>query len=201
MHTAQAPAKRAALVGFQIAPFPHAKILGNGIAIMPNDLESIGVLGDKPIAAGALEDRQDVGRLDRKPLTAHMGRSKVLMKVPLELKGIGRLDPSEQPQLQRIASLKVAFAGFDVLGHPDFDRGASVFIFTNEIDRHVVLPEPSAEPIEKQIDHLHVRVNYTGDAIDGMEIPKILGCAMSRGIIRPTSSSHEGRNGGTCNLR
>lgn len=87
-----------------------------------------------------------------------MGRSEMLMKVALKLKGVGCLDPSEQPQLERVDGLEVALSRLDVLRHPDFDRGASVFILANEIDRHVTLPAPSAEPVEKHLDHLLVRV-------------------------------------------
>jgi hypothetical protein len=50
MHAAQASAEWAALVDLQIGPFPHAEVLGNGVAIISDDLKSIGVLRDKSIA-------------------------------------------------------------------------------------------------------------------------------------------------------
>ena len=34
------------------------------------------------------------------------------------------------------------------------DRGASIFILANEIDRHVALLAASPEPVEQHLDHL-----------------------------------------------
>lgn len=96
MHTAQASAERAALIHFQIGPFPHAQIFGDGVAIISDDLEGVGVLGDKSIAAGAHENGQNVSRLEGEPLSAHMSRFKVVMQVSLKLEGIGRFNPPEQ---------------------------------------------------------------------------------------------------------
>lgn len=154
MHAAQAPAERATFVDLQIGPFPNSEKLGNGVAIMSDDLEGVGVLGNETIAAGTDENGQNVRRLDSEPLSANMGRSKVLVEVPLKLEGVGRVDPPEQPQLQRVAGLEVALARLDVLRNPDLDRGASIFVLANEIDRHVALPAPSPEPIEQHVDHL-----------------------------------------------
>lgn len=110
MHAAQASAERAALVDLQIGPFPHAEIFRNGVAIIPDDLESISVLGDKSIAAGALENGQNVTRLDGKPFPTHMGQSKMLVQLSFKLESVGRFDPPEQPQFQWIPRLEVALA-------------------------------------------------------------------------------------------
>ena len=109
VHAAQASAERAALVDLEIGPFPHAEIFGNGVAIIPDDLKSVGVLGDKSIAACALENDQNVTRLDGKPLSAHTGRSKMLMQLAFKLEGVGRFDPPEQPKLQRVPRLEAAW--------------------------------------------------------------------------------------------
>ena len=154
MHAAQASAERAALIHFQFGPFPHAQIFGNGVAIISDDLEGVGVLGDKSIVACAHENGQNVSRLDGKPLSAHMSRCKMVMQVSLKLEGVGRVDPPKQPQVQGVASLEAAFARFYVLRHPDLDRGASIFVFTNELDRHVALLAALPEPVEQDLDHL-----------------------------------------------
>ena len=73
----------------------------------------------------------------------------MLVQLSFKLEGVGRFGPPEQPQRQRIPGLKVALARFDVLRHADLDRGASVFIFANEIDRRVVLLAASTEPVEQ----------------------------------------------------
>lgn len=156
MHAAKATTERTAFINFKVRPFPYAKIFGNGIAIISDDLEGVGVLSNEPIAAGALENGQNVGRLDGEPLSTHPGRSKALVQVLLELERIDRIDPSKQPQLQRIAGLEVTLARIDVLRHADLDRGASVFIFANEIDRHVPLLAALPEPVEQDLDHLLV---------------------------------------------
>lgn len=147
MQGAQASARRAALVDCQISLLPHTEMFGNGIAIISNNLEGVGVLHEEPIAAGAPKDRKDVGRLDCEPRIAHVGRAEVLVKVPFKLKRVGRFDPSEQAQLQRIAGLEVAFARLDILHLPDFDQRASVLVLANKIDRHVTPPRTSADPV------------------------------------------------------
>jgi hypothetical protein len=77
----------------------------------------------------------------------------MLVQLSFKLEGVGRFDPPEQSQLQRIPRVEVALARLDVLRHADLDRGASVFIFANEIDRHVALPAASTEPVEQGLDH------------------------------------------------
>lgn len=93
---------------------------------------------------------------DREPLTADLRRFEALVRVPLELERIDRVDPPEQAQFQRIAGLEVALARIDVPRHADLDRGASIFIFANEIDRHVALLAALPETIEQDLDHLLV---------------------------------------------
>ena len=48
-HAAAAPTKRAAFINFEVAPFPHSKVLRDGIFIVTNYLERIRVLTDKAI--------------------------------------------------------------------------------------------------------------------------------------------------------
>lgn len=139
MHTAQAPAEWATLFDFQIGPFPYAEIFGNGVAIISDNLESIGVFGHEPITTGALENGEYVRWLNGEPLAAHMGRAKMLVEMALKLEGVGRVDPTEKPEFERIAGLEVEPARFDVLCNPDLNRRASIFILANEIDRHAVL--------------------------------------------------------------
>lgn len=105
MHAAQASAEGTALVHFQIGPLPDAEIFRNSVAIIANDLEGVGILGHEPIAAGALENGQDVTRLDGEPFSPHMGRFKMPVQLSFKLEGVSRFDPSEQPQLQRVAGL------------------------------------------------------------------------------------------------
>lgn len=92
-----------------------------------------------------------------------MGRLEVLMKLAFKLKGIGYFDLSEQFQIKRVTGLEIALTLLDVLRHPDLDRRASVFIFANEIDRQVISPRPSTEPVEQHFDHFFVRV---GDNVE-----------------------------------
>jgi len=181
VHAAQASAKGATLVDFQIGPFPHAKIFGDGVAVISNNLKGVGVLGDKPIATGALENGQDVGRLYGKPLAADVSHAKMLVEVPLKLKCVGRLDPPEQPQFHRVAGLQVTLARLDVLRDSDLDRGTSVFILANEINWHVALPAPLSETVEQQLDHLLARVR------DDVERPVFLPheCNQEAGRERP----------------
>ncbi len=109
---------------FPDRPFPYAKIFGDGVAVISDDLESVGILGDEPIMTSALENGQNVGRLDGEPLSAAPGRLESLVWVTFELERIGRIDPPEQPHLQGITGLEVTLARIDVLGHADLDRGA-----------------------------------------------------------------------------
>lgn len=51
MHAAEASAKRAAFVDLKVGPVPHAEIFGNVVAVISDDLERVGILGDKPVAA------------------------------------------------------------------------------------------------------------------------------------------------------
>lgn len=152
MHPAQASAEWAALIEPQISPFPNAEIFGNGVAIISDDLEGVGMLGDEPIAAGALENGKDVRWINGEPLAAHTSRAKMSVEAPLDFEGVSCLDPSEQTQFQGIAGLEVAGTRLDILRYPDLDRGASVFILANEIDRYVRFPALS-EPVEKRLDH------------------------------------------------
>jgi hypothetical protein len=156
VHAAQASAKGAALVDFQIGPFPYAEIFGDGVAVISDDLEGVGVLSDEPVTARALENGENVSRFDGEPLTADLSRSEALVQVPLELERISRIDPPEQAQFQRITGLEVALARIDVLRHADLDRGASIFIFANEIDWHVALLAALLESVEQHLDHLLV---------------------------------------------
>ncbi|MBW9076410.1 hypothetical protein JNB84_00470 [Rhizobium pusense] len=55
-HAAKASAARAALVDFQIGPFQYAEIFGDGVAVRSDDLEGVGVIGDEPVTARALEN-------------------------------------------------------------------------------------------------------------------------------------------------
>jgi putative transposase len=61
--------------------------------------------------------------------------------------------PPEQAQFQRIAGLEVALARIDVLRHADLARGASTFIFANEMDRHVPFLAALPETIKQVLDH------------------------------------------------
>jgi hypothetical protein len=136
MHAAEASAKGAALVDLKIGPIPHAEIFGYGIAIISDDLKGVGILGDKPVAAGRHEQGQNVRRLDIEPLTTHTCCVEAPLQVPLKPEVFRRLDPPEQPQLRGIAGLKIPGARLDILYNPDFNRGASILIFAQEIDRH-----------------------------------------------------------------
>ena len=89
-------AEQAALVDLQIGPFPHAEIFGNGVAIIADDLESVGALGDKSIEAGTLENGQNVAGLDGEPLSTHICRFKMLMQLSFKLEGVSRFGPTEQ---------------------------------------------------------------------------------------------------------
>ena len=80
----------------------------------------------------------------------------MLVQVSLKLEGVGRLDPPEQSQFERVAGLEVALARFDILRNPDLDRGTSIFVFAKEIDRHGVLPAGLPEPVEQDLDHFLV---------------------------------------------
>jgi hypothetical protein len=62
-HAAKVAAKRAALVRFQVAPFPDPGIFGHGVLVVTNDLEGVALLADIAIDPGALQDRERVGGL------------------------------------------------------------------------------------------------------------------------------------------
>lgn len=87
----------------------------------------------------------------------------MLMELAFKLKGVRDLDPSEQFQNERIAGLEIALTLCDVLRHSDLDRRASVFIFANEIDRQIISPRLSNEPVDQHVDHFFIRV---GDNVE-----------------------------------
>src|SRR5688572_28739256 len=59
MHPAHSAAKWTAFLEFEIRPFPDAEIFRDGVPIMANDFECVGVSRDEAIAASAHEIFQD----------------------------------------------------------------------------------------------------------------------------------------------
>ncbi|MBH1973498.1 MAG: hypothetical protein I8H94_00295 [Rhodobacteraceae bacterium] len=55
MHPAHGTAERAALVQLEVGPFPHTEIFWDGVAIVANNFERIGVSSDEAVAARALK--------------------------------------------------------------------------------------------------------------------------------------------------
>jgi hypothetical protein len=64
MHAAEASAKRAAFVVLEIGPLPHAETFGNGVTVITDDLEGVGILGGIPVAARPQSAKPVDQRLD-----------------------------------------------------------------------------------------------------------------------------------------
>lgn len=137
-HAAEASAEGAALVDFEIAPFPNAEIFGDGIAVVPHDLKDVGILRDKSIVGGAHEDRQDVRRLDREPLAANSRGREMMMEVAFQLERLLAIDPSKETDRGGVASLEIGAALLNVLGDADLDAAVAAILISDEIYGHRV---------------------------------------------------------------
>jgi len=104
VRAAHASAKGTVLVDFQIGRLPYAGILGDGVAVISDDLEGVGVLSDEPVTARALENGENVSRFDGEPLTADLSRPEALVQVLLELE---RIDVSIHPSRRSSRGLPV----------------------------------------------------------------------------------------------
>lgn len=60
-------------VDFQIGLFLYVEVFGNGVVIIIDDLESIGVFGDKFSVVGVFENGQDVIWFDVELFFMYMG--------------------------------------------------------------------------------------------------------------------------------
>ncbi len=147
-HATETSAEWAAFVDFKVAPFQNAEIFGDGIAIVADDLEGIGVLRDEAVATSPHQDRQDVRRLDGKPFPTHPRRFKMTMKMSFQLKRRLAVDPAEEADLRGVAGLEVAPALLDVFGNADLDPAKAAVFLANEIDQHRLTLNLSAEPAE-----------------------------------------------------
>jgi len=67
MHTAKAATEWAALLELKVCPCPDAQVLWHAISIVPCDLKSVRVLGDKPVITFTHQDGQDFSWLNLKP--------------------------------------------------------------------------------------------------------------------------------------
>jgi hypothetical protein len=143
MHAAEAPAKGAAFVDFEVDPFPNAEIFGNGVAIVAGDLEVTGVLRDESALSDLPYVRQDVGWLDVEPLAAAAPGCEATMQIALGLEIVGRRDPAQEFEFERIARLQVALLPANLLGNADLDRRAPVFVLAYEVNRHRPCPVAS----------------------------------------------------------
>lgn len=133
MHAAEVPAERTTFVDFEVGPSPNAEIFGNGVAIVAGDLKGIGVR-DESALSDRRQERQDVGRLDVEPLAAAAARCEATMQIALGPEIVGRRDPAEEFNLERIAGLQVASAPANVLCDADLDRRTPVFILAYEVN-------------------------------------------------------------------
>ena len=154
-HAAKASAEGAALVDFEIAPFPDAEIFGDGITVVADDLKGVGILRDKAVAGGAHEDRQNVCRFNRKPLAANPCRREMTMEAAFQLECLLGVDPSEKADSRGVAGLEVTAALLDVLSDADLDTAEAAVLLAYEVDRNAALP--STDEIEEAVDHGLVR--------------------------------------------
>jgi len=74
MHPAHGAAKWTAFFEFEVPPFPDAEIFGNGVTIMTDDFEGVGMSRDEAIAPGSQEILQDFGWIETGPLACDAAR-------------------------------------------------------------------------------------------------------------------------------
>ncbi|WP_338724833.1 hypothetical protein V9L16_00195 [Pseudomonas tolaasii] len=96
VHAAKASAERAALVPLKITPAPNAQVFGYTIPIMAGDLERVISRTDEPIDAEVREDRQNVRRIQREPLTRATQMREMPMNLLLQSHAIIRANPPQK---------------------------------------------------------------------------------------------------------
>ncbi|WP_162999706.1 hypothetical protein [Pseudomonas viridiflava] len=105
MHTAKAATEWAALLELKVCPCPDAQVLWHAISIVPCDLKSVRVLGDKPVITFTHQDGQDFSWLNLKPFPHAAPSCEIKLKPSFESRIVVGVNSPHDFQRMRAACL------------------------------------------------------------------------------------------------